>query len=58
MATETQGQKIFRTALLAESTINTISILPALFAPDLVLSYLVKSPAQTTPLSRSLIQWR
>lgn len=54
---ETPGHRAFRAALLAESALNLSSMIPMLFAPNLVLPYIVSSPAQITPLSRSLVQW-
>lgn len=47
---------IFRTLLLAESAANIGSIIPALFAPELALSYLVRGPSQITPATKSLMQ--
>ena len=57
MATESTSQRAFRTALLTESAINLSAIIPMMLAPETVLSYMVKSPSQITPLSKSLLQW-
>lgn len=57
MAAESTGHRIFRNALLAESTLNLTAMIPMLFTPETVLSYIVNSHSQITPLSKSLVQW-
>ena len=51
------GNRIFRSALLIESAANISTIIPMLLYPDYVLSWLVKGPAQVTPAARTLTQW-
>ncbi|KAK5112636.1 hypothetical protein LTR62_003951 [Meristemomyces frigidus] len=51
------GPRLFRSALLFEITANSIGFLPAIFAPETVLSFLLKSPAMMTPATKSLMQW-
>lgn len=57
MTSQTPGQRFLRTALLAEAGTNIFTVIPMFVAPGAVLSYLVKSPSQITPLSKSLVQW-
>ncbi|KAK5121726.1 hypothetical protein LTR85_004601 [Meristemomyces frigidus] len=51
------GVRLFRYALLGEIAANLTGIVPMLFAPETVLSYLATGPNQITPATKSLTQW-
>ena len=53
----TTGSSIFRSLLLTEALTTFPPAIYVLLNPDYILNKLVTSPAEITPLSRTLTQW-
>jgi len=51
------GVRLFRYALITESTMNLACAIPLILNPEYALSFLVKGPSQITPATCTLAQW-